>query len=79
MSAIVLTSNEDAASKMLTWNGLEGIIPTVDYNTVAEYKCALHAGSFVMDWSKDLNMEWNMKALQIAATVDPRHKHFLKN
>ena len=51
----------------------------VDYNTVAEYKCALHTGSFVMDWNKDLNMEWSTKELQIAATVDPRHKHLKRD
>jgi hypothetical protein len=28
-----------------------------------------------MDWNKELNMAWSTKALQVAAAVDPRHKH----
>lgn len=50
VSDIVLTSNEDATGMMLTWNGSEGIIPMVDHDVVAECECALHAGSFAMDW-----------------------------
>jgi hypothetical protein len=75
VTAIVLTSNKDAADDMLTWNGMEGIIPMVDNDTVAEFQCELHAGTFAMDWNKELNMEWSTRALQVAAAVDPHHKH----
>jgi hypothetical protein len=75
VTAIVLTSNKDAADDMLTWNGLVGIVPMVDNATVSEFKCALHAGTFAMDWNKELNMEWSTKALQVAAEFDRRHKH----
>jgi hypothetical protein len=75
VTAIVLTSNKDAANDMLTWNGMEGIIPMVDNETVAEFQCAFLAGNFAMDWNKELNMKWSTEALQVAAAVDPRHKH----
>jgi hypothetical protein len=75
VTAIVLTSNKDAANAMLTWNGMVGIIPMVDNDTVAELQCAFYAGTFAIDWNKELNMQWSTKALQVAAAVDPRHKH----
>mmetsp|Transcript_3914 Transcript_3914/g.9491 ORF Transcript_3914/g.9491 Transcript_3914/m.9491 type:complete len:89 (+) Transcript_3914:3684-3950(+) len=28
-----------------------------------------------MHWENELNIEWSTKALQVAASVDPRHKH----
>jgi hypothetical protein len=75
VTAIVLTSNKDAANAMVTWNGMSGIIPMVENDTVEEFRCALYAGTFAMDWNKELNMEWSTKALQVAAAVGPRLKH----
>jgi hypothetical protein len=60
---------------MVTWSGKVGIIPMVDNDTEVEFQCALSAGTFAMVWNKELNMEWSTKALQVAAAVDPRHKH----
>jgi hypothetical protein len=75
VTVIILTSNKDAADDMLTWNGLEGSIPMVDYLTVVKLKRAFYSGTFAMDWNKELNMEWSTTALQVAAAVDPRHRH----
>jgi hypothetical protein len=75
VTAIVLTSNKDAAAAMLAMNGMESIVPMVHNKTVIKMQRDFNNGTFAMDWNKELKVQWSTKALQIAAAVDPRHKH----
>lgn len=79
VAVVVLTSNEEAADMMLSYDDLAAIRPLVtkaDLDHIRREHYPVKRGVPVpLDWDMYVSMEWDSNELMAAALLNPRYQH----